>query len=251
MLNRKVMGMSTKLEGSWVPPPEVLRLADGEVHLWRIDLGIKLPEWLDSVVSPDELDRAERFRFEEDRQRYLLSSYAVREVLSRYLSVAPGDVRMAITAKGKPYLKGEGLNFSLSHAKRVAAVAVARARVGVDVEDMVIDYPHMEVAERFFVKGEVEALKAEGDPLKRVALFFSYWTRKEALLKASGEGLYEDLKDTDFSKPGSTAGFRIDHGGSRWTVAELEPAQGVFCSVALEGDLRSIERYAWEPVKSV
>jgi 4'-phosphopantetheinyl transferase len=229
----------------------VLRLTEGEVHLWWVDLSTRLPGGFESGVSPDELDRAGRFRFEEDRQRYLLSSYAVREVLSRYLSVAPGDVRMAITVKGKPYLKAEGLNFSLSHAKRVAVVAVARARVGVDVEEMVIDYPHMEVAERFFVKGEVEALKAEGNPLKRVALFFSYWTRKEALLKASGEGLYEDLKDTDFSKPGSTVGFQIDHGGSRWTVAELEPAQGVFCSVALEGDLRSIERYVWEPAKSV
>jgi 4'-phosphopantetheinyl transferase len=241
----------SRSEEVWGCPPKEPRIVEGEVYLWRIDLGRGLPDGHEAVLSPDEVARAERFRFKEDRQRYLLSSYAVREVLSRYLSVTPRDVRMAITAKGKPYLKGEGLNFSLSHAKRVAVVAVARARVGVDVEEMVIDYPHMEVAERFFVKGEVEALRAEGDPLKRVALFFSYWTRKEALLKASGEGLYEDLRDTDFSKPGSTAGFQIDHGGSRWTVAELEPAQGVFCSVALEGDLRSIERYAWEPVKSV
>jgi len=240
-------GMTTKPEGSWAHPPDVLRLKVGEVHLWRADLSARLPAGFESVVSPDELERAGRFRFKEDGQRHLLSSYAVREVLSRYLSVAPGDVRMAITAKGKPYLKGGGPHFSLSHAKRVAIVAVARARVGADVEEMVMDYPHMEVAERFFVKGELEALKAEADPMKRVALFFSFWTRKEALLKASGEGLYEDLKDTDFSKAVSAAGFQMDHGGSRWTVAELEPAQGVFCSVALEGDLRSIERYVWEP----
>jgi 4'-phosphopantetheinyl transferase len=211
-------------------------------------LGMGLPVGFESVVSPDELERAGRFSFEDDRHRHLLSSYATREVLSRYLRVSPGGIPIAITAKGKPHLKGEGIRFSVSHSRSVAVVAVARARVGVDVEEMDTGFPHAEVAERFFSEEEAHAVRAEADPQRRAALFFSYWTRKEALLKASGEGLHADLKCVDFSAAQKGEGSWMDHGGARWAVAELGPERGVFCSLALEGELRRVERYVWEPL---
>lgn len=239
--------MVSKPGDSWTRPPSSLSLAEGDVHLWRVDLSTELPANLESAVSPDELERAGRFRFEEDRHRHLLSSYAVREVLSRYLGVAPGDVPIAIAARGKPYLKGKGIHFSVSHSRGVAVVAVAGARVGVDVEEMDMAFPHMEVADRFFSEGEAEAIRSEVDHQRRAALFFSYWTRKEALLKASGGGLYEDprLFDLSRSRPGEVS--RADFKGGKWTIAELEPAKGVFCSLVLEGELRRIQRYLWEP----
>jgi 4'-phosphopantetheinyl transferase len=211
------------------------------------DLGRGLHPGFESSISPDEAERAERFRFEADRRRHIISGYAVREVLSRYLKVAPRDVPIATAVKGKPCLKGGGTYFSVSHTKAVAVVAVALARVGVDVEEMDAGFPHAEVAERFFSEGEAHAVRAEADPQRRAAIFFSYWTRKEALLKASGEGLHADPKCVDFSVTQKGEGSWMDHGGVRWAVAELEPERGVFCSLALEGGLRRVERYAWEP----
>jgi len=237
-------------EGVWGCPPKEPRIAEGEVHLWRIDLGRGLPDGHEAVLSPDEVARAERFRFERDRHQYLLSSYTLREILSRYLGVPAGEVPIATTAKGKPYLRegaGRGIHFSLSHTHGVAMAAVARERVGVDIEEMAEDYPHMEVAENFFAREEVEALQAEADPQKRARLFFSYWTRKEALLKATGEGLYEDLRSIDLSGMGAT----VDYRGSEWTVVELEPDGKLFCCFVLEGSLTHMERYQWEPLKQV
>lgn len=235
-------------EGLWTRPPEAPRLADGEVHLWRVDLGTGLPAGFESVVSPDELERAGRFSSEDDKHRHLLSSYATRDVLSRYLRVSPGGIPIAITPKGKPHLKGEEIRFSVSHSRSVAVVAVAGARVGVDVEELDMGFPHMEVAERYFSDGEVCKLRAEADRRRRAELFFSYWTRKEAVLKASGEGLYADPGGIDFSGAQPGEGSWIDHGGARWAVVEIACAQGVFCSLALEGELRRVERYIWEPL---
>jgi 4'-phosphopantetheinyl transferase len=241
--------MTSAPDGGWVLPPAELRIDEGGVQLWRINLNRELPERVEAVLPLDEVARSKGFRFERDRHRYLLSNFALREILSRYLGMPSGDIPILDLARGKPYLSegevGQKISFSLSHTANTAMVAVARGRVGVDVEEAVYDYPHMEVAERFFAKGEVEALRGEKDGLKRMELFFNYWTRKEALLKATGEGLYEGLKSIDLSGMGTT----VDYGGSRWTVAELEPDGKLFCCVVLEGSLTHMERYQWEPLK--
>jgi 4'-phosphopantetheinyl transferase len=238
-------------DGFWKSPPERLWLADGGVHLWRIDLGRSLPPDYGKGVSLGELERARRFRFDLDRHQYLLSAYALREILSRYVGIAQGDIPIRSTEKGKPYLRvedvGQSIFFSLSHAANRAMVAVARARVGVDVEEAVDDYPHMDVAEAYFAEGEAEALRGKKDPGERGKLFFSYWTRKEALLKATGEGLYRDLREIDLSRAGSTKEAPIGYGGGDWAIVELEPDGKLFCSLAVEGSVRNIERYEWGP----
>lgn len=232
--------------GGWVAPPRELSLGNGEVHLWWVDLGRELPPSAEEALSPDEVARAARFRFERDRHQFLLSGYALRDVLSRYLGEPARAIELWVSAKGKPSLKGrhgQELHFSLSHAALTAVVAVSRARVGVDVERLVEDYPHMDVADGFFARGEAERLRAEKDAPARAALFFSYWTRKEALLKASGEGLYGGLDGIDLSAAGSEVTYR----GKKYSVAELEPEGRSLCSLAVEGPLGRVERYRWEP----
>lgn len=232
----------------WMSPPKKLGIAVETAHLWMVDLRASLLQRPEAVLPPDEVARAGRFRFERDRLSNLVSSYALRDILSRYLGIPPLEVPIATTAKGKPYLAiGSGqrpLQFSLSHTKEVAVVALAMTRVGVDIEGVPEGYPVMDVAERFFAAGEVEALRAEVDPQRRTLLFLRYWTKKEALLKASGEGLHGDLKGLDMSR----AGPQVEHAGARWTVAEMTAGGSLLICLAVEGKLAAVEPYRWEPL---
>lgn len=159
----------------------------------------------------------------------------------------PASIPIRASALGKPYLRehdvGQRIFFNLSHTKERAVVAVARARVGVDVEEEVEDYPYMEVADRYFADGEAGALKRESDTARRADLFFRYWTRKEALLKASGEGMHGELKEADLSSPGPGVRYK----GAEWTAVELEPEGKFYCCLVVEGRVSRVELYGWEP----
>lgn len=232
---------------AWMAPPIDPRVEDGAVHLWRCSLRRAMPKDLEAVLAWDELARAGRFKLERDRKSFLLSAYAVRRILSIYLGVPGGLVPIAVSAKGKPYLKGdiggEALHFNLSHHSGVVMVAVAKARVGVDVEGVDEVFPCDEVGRGFFAPGEAGSIQREPGGRHKARLFFGYWTKKEALLKAAGEGLYEDLSRVDFSGGGEA----VDYGGSRWTVVEMELEGRVLCSLALEWELKKVQRFVWEP----
>ncbi len=191
-------------------------LSPGEVHVWRIALDEPPPESL-APPSAGEEARAARFRDPETRARYLLSHRALRAILSR-LTAARLD--FALNRKGKPYLPADpGLSFNLSRSHAFALVAAARGLdVGVDVERR-RTVPEMEaIAERFFPPREWAAF-AQIAAEDRELDFFRRWTRLEAVLKASGIGLYG-------------AGLEL---GGEWTVWEIEVAEGYAGAVAAAG----------------
>jgi len=143
----------------WSPAPKDLILADNEVHVWRAQL--ELPssqvQRLRGSLTDDELDRANRFSFEIDRQRFIAARGTLRSILSRYITISPGHLRFYYNQYGKPFLAPEFssylLNFNLSHSGSMALYSITRnMEIGVDVERVRFDFEYEEIAKRFFFR---------------------------------------------------------------------------------------------------
>jgi 4'-phosphopantetheinyl transferase len=146
------------------------------------------------TLNPDECERAERFRVSEPRRQFVFGRGVLRQLLGACLNIDPVALVICCQPHGKPFLDVAGdLRFNLSHSGRMVAVALARGReVGVDIESIqrLDDWPLL--ASRIFSPRELGELKSIPEPQQRAA-FFNGWTRKEAYLKATGEGLTDNL----------------------------------------------------------
>jgi 4'-phosphopantetheinyl transferase len=185
----------------------ILPLEVGDVHVWcvRLDSGELGPAG--DVLSHDERSRAARFHFERDARQFSRSHVALRTILARYRDVEPAMLRFAAGPHGKPALDPpSSLRFNLSHSGERALVALAWGReVGVDIEDRRNPKRQhhdatslLALVRATFSDAEVRALEAlESSAVERA--FFRCWTRKEALVKATGRGLSFDLRSFDVS----------------------------------------------------
>jgi len=229
---------------TWCQPPEQLPWPHDEMHVWRATLA--WPEAaahrLEQCLSADERDRMERFRFERDRRRYLIGRGLLRSLLGCYLDVAPQDLRFETTSAGKPHLaSGQGqLQFNLAHSGEYVLIAIADGRaVGIDVEEVRDDFDAGEVAAHFFSPHEQRELETLTERLK-IEAFFECWARKEAYVKARGEGLSLPLDQFDVSlRPGEPARLiatRPDPAeASRWQLSGLGVADGYKAALVVEG----------------
>jgi 4'-phosphopantetheinyl transferase len=226
--------------------PQLPNLAPDQIHVWRVPLNlnpVRLPE-LKEVLSPDERARAERFRFDKDRNQFIESRAALRLLLGQYLNAAPAGLVFAKTAHGKPALANgqshSGLRFNLSRRDGLALVAVTRNReIGVDVELIRADLPLFEIANVSFSENELATLQSLPES-QQAAGFYNCWTRKEAYVKARGEGFSFPLKQFDVSlTPGAAAELLEVRGSNtevdRWTMQELSAGDGYVAALIFEG----------------
>ncbi len=199
------MGLSMDIAHAGFRIDAPLTLAAEDVHLWRVDLEATAGEeaqW-SAILSPDELSRATRFHFQIHRQYFTASRALLRQVLAGYLASDPTEISFVYSPKDKPALGGahadSGLAFNVSHSGDVALFAITRNRqIGVDVEHIRNDFDTAAIAGRFFSPVEQKQLAAL--PLEqRHEAFFLCWTRKEAYIKATGEGLSLPLRQFDVS----------------------------------------------------
>jgi 4'-phosphopantetheinyl transferase len=157
-----------------------------------------------AALSPEETARAKRFRSDQDRDRYIVQHGVLRSLLAGYLDCGPRQIDINTSAHGKPCLAGKddegSLQFSLSHSGTYAAFAFGRYNsIGVDIEE-IREIPEMEgiVTEHFTPHEKAVMLSCPIDT--RVKTFYRFWTRKEAVLKAQGEGLLKSLDCVDVAK---------------------------------------------------
>jgi 4'-phosphopantetheinyl transferase len=246
----------------WPEPRGALTLSHGEVHVWRasLDQPPGVAARLRLTLSEDERGRAARFHFERDRVRFVIARAALRAVLSRYLDVPPGNLRFSYGAHGKPSLSpefaagpaGGRLEFNVSHSHTLALVAVARGRaLGVDIERLRADADERRIAERFFSAQEVATLCALPDAQQPRA-FFDCWTRKEAYIKARGEGLSFPLEEFDVSlQPDAPAALLRVRGdvreAGRWSLRAMDVEPGYAAALAVEGSGWRLRTLQWEP----
>lgn len=210
-----------------------------EVEVCRLDVAPGVAEELDRTLSGTERARARRYAFDRDRRRFVVGRGHLRRRLAARLGLRPGDVELVSGPRGKPGLPaGSGLNFSTARSGEVAVFAFSRDReIGVDVEEL-RDLPDADtLAARFFSPREVAAYLAL-DPSDRPAGFFNCWTRKEAFVKALGDGLHHPLAGFDVSlAPGEPA--RLLRVGDRpgetcgWSLEAFSPGPELIGAVAV------------------
>ncbi len=195
------MALSTP---AWCSPPDPVPLPLDTIHLWRVDLrgSEGQIQELSQVLSPDEQERAQRYHFQRDRRRFILSRGQLRVLLGRYLDAEPRSIRFDYGPRGKPSLEAEGkpsdLGFNVSHSQDLALMAFVWGRsVGVDLEYMRPMSDLEQLSQRFFSPQEHGLICAHPSP-QRLEAFFRLWTAKEACLKALGEGLI-GLEGTEVS----------------------------------------------------
>ncbi|MEO5585759.1 MAG: 4'-phosphopantetheinyl transferase superfamily protein [Flavobacteriales bacterium] len=146
------------------------------------------------LLDEEELARAERFRFATDRNRYILGHGLLRETLGHYLGRSAKDLILRRGEFGKPFLEGHPVHFNLSDTKDAVLVALSEHPIGADIETMNRRTDHERVANHYFTPTEVANIAAAADGKRR---FLELWTRKEAVLKACGVGLMDDLHSLD------------------------------------------------------
>lgn len=218
-----------------VPP-----LSATDVHVWTVPVAAADKFDPDSMLAAEECERADRFRFEADRARYVAGRCAARLLLAAYAGVAdPATLRFVAGPHGKPALESPGpLHFNWSHAGDLAVVAITQAGdVGVDVEEIGRFADLDAVAQRVFSAVELAEYQALDSEARRRA-FFNAWTRKEAFIKATGEGMTRPLQGFDVVLvPGEPPAIRrIEDAGddtSRWSLHAFEPMPGYVAAVAV------------------
>lgn len=223
-----------------------LPLPEDEVHLWRVDLEAVSADgsrW-QTLLSSDEVTRAGRFHFARDRQHFLAARAWLRRILASYLAIDAQDVVFAYSKKEKPSLgpahAGRNVTFNVTHSGGIALLAFARWReVGVDVEQVRRDFDLEAIARRFFStheQNQIAALPAD----EKVEAFFRCWTRKEAYIKATGDGLSLPLTQFDVSlAPGETNALLVTRpdgaeAGS-WRLHEVPAGTGYIGAVCVRG----------------
>jgi len=240
----------------WHLPPKALTLDPSEVHVWRARLDLPVSPLLElrQTLDADELARVRRFHFQEDRDRFIAAHGVSRSILARYLGVEPGSLRFVHGPQHKPYLAmatdQDPIQFNLTHSHELALVAVAKGReVGVDLERIRAEVATEPLAEHFFSPQEVAALRGLPEGLQAEA-FFNAWTRKEAYLKARGEGLTLPLSRFAVSlTPGEPAELLWvrgdDQEASRWSLRHLEPGPRFVGALAAEGGNCKLACWQW------
>jgi 4'-phosphopantetheinyl transferase len=215
--------------------------ANDEIHVWSARLDDPAAERNDfgETLTTDERDRAARFHFEKHRRRYIAGRTALRCLIGSYLQVKAAEIRFDYAGQGKPILawpKFAGLEFNVSHSGNLALFAFAfGAPIGVDVE-VIRPFPNLnDVARRFFSALEYDMLQ-QAAPELRLEAFFNCWTRKEAYIKAEGQGLSIPLDSFTVSvAPGAPARFVQLNSGNpdAWTLHHLKPASDAVGAVAI------------------
>lgn len=187
------------------------QIASNEIHVWDIDLDGAAADA--AVLSPGERERAARFRFDEHRARFVRGRAALRVILADYTGADPAEIAFEYSRSGKPALAGaKGLKFNTSHSAGRQMVAVAGREVGVDVERVRSCFRFDDIVKRFLPPEEAAAVSS-------AETFFRVWTRREAFLKATGQGL-TGLRNS-IAPP--------------WTVMDVDAGDGWAAAVAVEG----------------
>ena len=219
-------------------PPELL---PGVVHLWQgsLQASTAAVEACYELLSAEEREKAARYRVERPRGDFILTRGTLRALLAKYLHTTPGDFSFHYTQYGKPLLDGDSdLRFNVSHTAGLALIAFVRNHeVGVDVEKVRAQTDVLNLAERFFSDHERRALRTlSGDELH--AAFFRCWTRKEAYIKAKGEGLSLPLHQFDVSieprENHALLATRPDQTeAARWMLSDIAITPGYAAAVAV------------------
>jgi 4'-phosphopantetheinyl transferase len=240
------------METSWSPPSVDLSLSEDEIHIWRINLdqAQNLTNLAD-ILSKDERERAARFHFERDARRFTVGRAALRMILGRYLNLAAAKIAFNYSQYQKPELAvGAGkLQFNLSNSNEIAICGVRlNHAIGIDIEyHRPINY--REIGERFFSAREQAVFRQVAEHQQQAA-FYRCWTRKEAFIKAIGEGLSKPLDSFDVTlavdEPARFLNIDNDPAETaRWSLYEIDVEKEYTAALATDGRAEKFAYWQW------
>jgi 4'-phosphopantetheinyl transferase len=239
-------------------PMQVIPLEDGLIQIWAARLNCSAAELssLEAVLSTDERARAAKYVFTRDRQAYMAARGILRSILASYVGLPPDLLVFETNCYGKPSLNaasgGERIHFNVAHSGSLALYAVRTGgEVGVDIEQVRPLADLQAIAASTFSKAENLDLQSLPRHQYQEA-FFTCWTRKEAFIKAVGQGLSYGLQNFDVTlRPGEQARFRHIAGfePQMWSLFDLRPAAGYAAAVAVPAPESRVEVGWWNPVK--
>jgi 4'-phosphopantetheinyl transferase len=231
-----------------------LALLDTEIHIWQASLAVtsNALEQFACTLSLDEQQRAERFRLPRDSHRFIASRGILRTLLGRYLQIAPKQLQFSYGASGKPALAdalAHGLRFNLSHSEDLMLCAIARCGcIGIDLEHLRPVNNLEDLTQRFFSPQEHAAIHALPDA-RRLRSFFQHWTCKEALLKATGEGLMS-LSAIELAIERDHAELVNWHNSAKpasaWLLELFTPTPHYVAAIAADSRARSLVFWQWD-----
>lgn len=230
------------------------------VHVWLASLHVTghVFDVLHRNLSHDEEQRAGRFVFARDRDNFIVARGILRDILAKYLGRQPEEIHFVCEPYGKPGIRhtetfGQ-IEFNLSHSSGLLVLAVADGKkVGIDVE-RVRSLPDMEqIASHAFSAHEQKVLSTLAGE-EKLRGFFRCWTRKEAYLKARGDGLLVPLDTFDMSlapdNPIRMLSNRLDpHEVSRWSFHTFLPEQGFIGALAMQCQEVAPNFKRWTPAE--
>lgn len=228
-------------------------LKDGEIDVWKVDLECD-PRDLDSLfelLSGEEKARADRYVFAKDREHFIAGRGMLRKIIGGYLDKSPDEIRFSVRHYGKPDLSGEAidLRFNVSHSCGIAVIAVSLKReIGVDIEFVNTNFDVFSVAKSIFSTEEISRMESLPSNLQ-TATFFAGWTRKEAFLKAMGDGLSspEELQTAVSFISGEDISYRsVENNKIKdWSLTSFEIQENFKAALVVEGNVGTVR--FWKP----
>lgn len=236
---------------SWKQAPEQITPDPGVIDIWRISLALPEPELasFSDLLTSDETARAQRFQGRHKYREYIICRGLLRKVLGLALNCDPRDVEIRYTDQDKPYLAAPAdhgnLQFNVSHSHEQALIALTKDQpIGIDIEHLRTNLEFNKMASRFFSSKEADDLNTYTD-VGIPHAFFACWTRKEAFVKALGEGIAFGL--SEFSVSVDPYQHEVDlqtHWdetyAKNWSIRNIESGPGYVAALAVAGKIKRL-----------
>lgn len=219
-----------------------LFLSNTDVHLWRVDTEKSAQPWLLDSLSADERHRAASYRAAQQRSSYVLTRFALRDLLTCYVETVPGSMRFQYGSHGKPALV-DGPQFSISRSSGIALICFARVPCGIDVERVDQDFQWQGIARHFLSSVEQRHI-LESSPESQAEAFLRCWTRREAYCKAHGTGLASLERDC------FPADQVKDEKGGIWSLLSITRYSGYAAALCVNTDRFNLAYFDWNDTRS-
>jgi 4'-phosphopantetheinyl transferase len=237
--NQTQIASSPAIDSFWQSPGD-LSLEINEAHLWLTPLDVNDVGELEQVISYDERARAARFRFDLHRKQFIAARGFLRIILGKYLRTNPQHIRFEYGEFGKPSIAGESaIKFNVSHSGSLAFYAVTRSReIGVDIEQIKPSFADDGMVS-FCLTAQEKAHLQTLPKNKRELFFFECWTRKEAFLKACGNGLstpVNQIETLSYSGvPLNSLEVGFGYQTACWSLQSIPFIPGYAAAIAIQG----------------
>ena len=186
------------------------------IHIFKLEIdqySDQTGDKLFSVLSPAEQIKSNRFLKKTDQIRYATTRHALRVILSKFTGIPPELIEFHKTGNKKPAING--VEFNVSHSGNISLIGVSTSALGIDVEYVNPDFDFSTLINTCFNVEEQLHIKLPED-------FYLLWTRKEALLKNTGEGLSNELYEVTCMAP-----FAL-RDGIRYEIKSFSTEQYIF-----------------------